>query len=229
MSSVNRASIRDDVYALLRNGILNHSYPPGHRLDLDDLSNQLQVSRTPLKEALHKLETEGLIQILPRRGTYVTSLDVKNISESYDVRLALECFVGPIVVKKMAGADVARLREIKTHMRALLNETDFAVAIEQYIKLDQAFHVHIVTLSGNDRLIEIYRTIGGPLQMARILNKFDANDYLKYTEPEHEAIVQAMEKRDGAALQTAMTKHVERAKARILKRIDRSNLNGKAS
>ncbi len=219
MPSVRRMNIRDDVYDLLRGGILNHSYPPGHRLDLDELSQQLQVSRTPVKEALHRLEGEGLIQILPRRGTFVSALDATNIAESYDVRLALERFVAQTVVRNISERDVQGLRDMRTRMQALLQEPNFTSAVERYIKLDQEFHNHIMTCSGNARLLTIYRTVGGPLQLARVLNKFDVADYRNCTEPEHGAILKSIESRDGAALQAALTQHIERAKARVLARI----------
>jgi GntR family transcriptional regulator, rspAB operon transcriptional repressor len=221
-----RPNIRDDVYALLRSGILNHVYPPGHRLDLDELEQQLQVSRTPLKEALHKLESEGLIQILPRRGTFVSEIDPKNIVESYDVRLALELFIASIVVQKIDADEIAQLREIRQQMHNLLAGSESDDTIERYIHLDQEFHVRIVEASGNDRLIEIYRTIGGPLQMARLYQKFDRAVYLRYTEPEHDAILQALEERQVAALQDAFDAHVQRAKGRVLHLVDSTQPQG---
>jgi DNA-binding GntR family transcriptional regulator len=223
---ISRPSIRDDVYVLLRNGILNHIYPPGHRLDLDELEQQLQVSRTPLKEALHKLESEGLIQILPRRGTFVSEIDPKNIVESYDVRLALELFIAPIIVQKIGADELARLRQILQQMHELLTGSESDDTIERYIDLDQDFHVQIVQISGNDRLIEIYRTIGGPLQMARLYQKFDRAVYLHYTEPEHNAILQALEDRQDAALQAAFDAHVQRAKGRVLNLVDSTQPQG---
>ena len=221
-----RPNIRDDIYALLRNGILYNVYPPGHRLDLDELEQQLQVSRTPLKEALHKLESEGLIQILPRRGTFVSEIDPKNIVESYDVRLALELFIAPIVVQKIGADELAQLRKILQQMHDLLTGKESDDTIERYIHLDQDFHVQIVQASGNERLIEIYRTIGGPLQMARLYQKFDRAVYLRYTEPEHNAILQALEERQDAALQAAFDAHVQRAKGRVLNLVDATQPQG---
>lgn len=216
VAPITRVNIRDDVYALLRNNILNHAYPPGHRLDLDDLSNQLKVSRTPVKEALHKLETEGLIQILPRKGTFVTSIDPKSVSEGYDVRLALEVHIVPAVIANITADDIAQLEDLRHRMRASLQESNFKVALEQYTALDQEFHVLIVSAGGNERLTEIYRTVGGPLQMARLYYKFDAEVYRNFTEPEHTAIMTALSQRDVAALQSAVIQHIQRAKARVL-------------
>ncbi len=226
MVPLRRLNIRDDVYVLLRSGILNHNYPPGRRLDLEYLSNQLQVSRTPVKEALHRLESEGLVQILPRRGTFVTALDPVTISESYDVRIALEQFVAGAAAQNATPADVQALRDIQRQMQHELAAPDFSVAVERYIRLDQDFHTLIVGLGKNARLLEVYRTIGGPLQLARILNKFDAGDYLAYTEPEHSAIISAVASRDSKALKRALTQHVEFAKGRVMVRLGRLATKG---
>ena len=102
------------------------------------------------------------------------------------------------------------------------------MVIERYTKLDQEFHVQIILPSGNDRLLEIYRAIGGPLQMARLYSKFDAAVYTNYTEPENDAIMQAIDKRDCEGLKNALTEHVEQAKTRVLKLIEINNLNGKS-
>ncbi|MCW1969630.1 MAG: GntR family transcriptional regulator [Anaerolineae bacterium] len=216
VAPITRVNIRDDVYVLLRSNILNHAYPPGHRLDLDELSNQLKVSRTPVKEALHKLETEGLIQILPRKGTFVTPIDPKSVSEGYDVRLALEVYIAPAVIANITATDLAQLEELRHQMQMALQERNFKIALEQYTALDQAFHVLIVSAGGNERLTEIYRTVGGPLQMARLYYKFDAEVYRNFTEPEHNAIMAALTQRDIAALQSAVIQHIQRAKTRVL-------------
>jgi DNA-binding GntR family transcriptional regulator len=88
------------------------------------------------------------------------------------------------------------------------------------------FHVQIVQVSGNDRLIEIYRTIGGPLQMARLYQKFDREVYLRYTEPEHDAILQALEARNETVLRSACAAHVQRAKGRVLNLVDSTQPQG---
>jgi GntR family transcriptional regulator, rspAB operon transcriptional repressor len=212
---INHGNIRDDVYAVLRRGILRSDYPPGYRFDLNDLSVQLGISRTPVKEALHRLESEGLVDIFPRRGTFVTTLDAADIADGFGVRLALERYAADFVVDQVTDADIARLNEIRRRMGALLDAPEFASVVEQYILLDQDFHVEIISLARNRRLVEIYRTIGGPLRMARIFSRYSAADYRTYTEVEHAAIMQAILARDVVALCAAMTAHVERAQARI--------------
>ena len=220
---INHANIRDDVYAVLRRGILRHDYPPGHRFDLNDLSARLRVSRTPVKEALHRLEAEGLVDIHPRRGTFVTTLEAGVVADGYGVRLALERYSAEGVIRAVTDSDIARLKTIRAKMKALLDAPDFSRAVEQYISLDQDFHTDIMTLAGNRRLVEIYRTIGGPLRMARILSRFSAADYRMFTEPEHDAIMGGIETRDVEALRMAMTQHIERALGRVSNTLDQSH------
>lgn len=212
---INHGNIRDDVYAVLRRGILRSDYPPGYRFDLNELSVQLGISRTPVKEALHRLESEGLVDIFPRRGTFVTTLDAADIADGFGVRLALERYAADAVVNQVTDADIARLDDIRRRMGALLDAPEFVSVVEQYILLDQDFHVEIIGLARNRRLVEIYRTIGGPLRMARIFSRYSAADYRTYTEVEHDAILQAIVARDVVALCAAMTAHVVRAQARI--------------
>ncbi|MBX7213171.1 MAG: GntR family transcriptional regulator [Thermoflexales bacterium] len=212
-------NIRDDVYDHLRRAILGHVYPPGQRLDLDELSTQLGVSRTPIKEALHRLEAEGLVTIAPRRGTFVTDIDVTALMDGYGVRLAFELYAADAIVAAITDADIARLRGILDEMHALLEGPDFGSAFEKYIILDQHFHSGLIALAGNRRMDEIYSTIGGPLHMARILSRFTADDYLRYTEIEHQAILRAAIARDAAALKTEMANHIKLARQRVLARL----------
>lgn len=217
IAPIKHANIRDDVYAVLRRGILRHDYPPGHRFDLNDLTSRLRVSRTPVKEALHRLEGEGLVDNLPRRGTFVSTPDGRNIEDGYGVRLALELHAADAVVRAITPAQLARLRSVRSGMADLLEAPDFGAVVEQYIQLDQTFHIDIMALAGNRRMIDTYKIIGGPLQLARILSQFSADDYRTYTEVEHDAIVQALDERNVSALKAAMTAHIVRAQQRVLK------------
>ena len=86
-------NIREEVYKLIRQRILDHNYPPGFRFDLSELETQLGISRTPLKEALQRLEIEGLVEIRPRRGTFVSQIDTQELMDNYGVRHALELYI----------------------------------------------------------------------------------------------------------------------------------------
>ena len=99
-------TLRDEVYDLLRERILSLRYPPNFRFDLSALEEQLGISRTPLKEAMQRLEAEGLVDIRPRRGTFVTGFDPQDIAESYDVRRVIECAAAETLAAYVTDADI---------------------------------------------------------------------------------------------------------------------------
>ena len=208
-------NIRDEVYALLRRRILSHEYEPGYRFDLRELSARFGISQTPMKEALQRLEMEGLVTIVPRRGTFVATFDTLGMAQTYDVRIALERFVAPIVARNITGPDLDRLGALLSRMRETIHSPEAAALLPQYIALDFEFHCAIVALARNSRMDEIYAQVGGPLQLARVMTSIGPEVYVKYTENEHAAIFQALEARDGVGLAIALSEHVERAKVRL--------------
>ena len=217
---LNLGNIRDEVYRILQERILRHEYPPGFRFDLSQLEEQLGISRTPLKEALHRLEVEGLIEIRPRRGTYVIKLEPNDVAESFDVRRILECAAAEIAVSKASEADLAQLRTIADEMSQLLASDEYQRIVERYIELDRQFHGLIVKLAGNKRLAEMWRQLDTHVQVARVRHKFARSDSVQYTQTEHEAILQAFAQRDAPAVSQALAEHIDISKARVLKAIE---------
>src|SRR5712692_5955504 len=132
----NHANISDGVYEFLRRRILDHEYPPGYRFDLSGLADELGISRTPIREAMHRLEAEGLVDILPRRGTFVTTIELQEIAEGFDVRCALERFAAEIAACVATDEEIAHLRAILSEMRQLLAVVDYQSVVQKYIALD---------------------------------------------------------------------------------------------
>lgn len=217
---LNLVNIRDEVYRVLRERILSHEYAAGFRLDLSRLEAQLGVSRTPLKEALHRLEAEGLVEIRPRRGTYVIDVKAQDVAESFDVRRILECAAAEIATREASDAEINQLHTIAAEMKRLLGSDDYQVIVGKYIELDRQFHRMLVSLSKNKRLTDIYTQVDTHLQVARVRQKFNLSDSKQYTELEHEVILQALEQRDSEALVRRLTDHAEQSKQRILKVIE---------
>ncbi len=216
-NKLNLVNIREEVYKLLRDRILRHEYPPGYRFDLSELENQLGISRTPLKEALHRLEVEGLIEIRPRRGTYVVDISSEQIAESFDVRRILECAAAEIAVEEASDEDIQSLRDISHQMSELLVSDAYQTIISDYIDLDRDFHKALINLAGNKRLTQIWTQLDTHVQIVRVRQNFVRSDSQQYTETEHEAILQAFEQRDPEKLTQAVAEHIELSKTRTLK------------
>ncbi|MBW7883090.1 MAG: GntR family transcriptional regulator [Caldilineaceae bacterium] len=209
-------SLRDEVYNIIRKRILTHVYPPGYRFNLAEFEAQLGVSLTPLKEALHRLQAEGLVEIRPRRGTFVTSIDPADVAESFDVRCILECAAAELVVPTITGAEITELQAMHSRMQALLEQGVYAEIVAEHIDLDRKLHKRFIELTRNRRLIAIYGQIDTHLQVARVQSQFRLEDSYE-TRREHEAFIEALTRRDVAATKRALTVHADLSKRRMLK------------
>jgi len=217
---LNPVNIRDEVYKLLHERILNHEYPPGFRFDLSQLEKQLGISRTPLKEALQQLKAEGLVEIRPRRGTFVIDIDPQDVAESFDVRLILECAAAKIAVEKATETEITQLRSLAHKMSQLLVSDDYQRIVAKYIELDRQFHKLLVSLARNNRLTEVWTRLDTHVQIARVRQKFALSDSQQYTETEHETILQALENRESDRLVNSLAEHIELSKLRTLGAIE---------
>lgn len=207
--------LRDEAYDYLRKNIISHTFPPGYRFELKKLEQELGISRTPLKLALHRLESEGLVKIKPRRGTYVTPLNPANVAESFDVRAMLETAAAPIVIAQATDHEIAQLGIMIKQMRKLLENKAFPDNVPQYIDLDHALHRQFMSYARNKELLRIYARLNTHLQIARVRTRFSRAN-TDATQGEHELIQTAVEARDVTALQDAIASHLSASKARAL-------------
>lgn len=202
--------LTDTVYDLLRERILRGVHCPGERLHVERLARALGVSQTPLKAALAALAVEGLIQVQPRRGTFVAPLSERDISESLSIRQALELLAADTVPEHATPADRALLRE-------LAQRTAHATDVDEHFRANAAFHQHLIALSGNRKLAELYRQLNAHIQIARVHSRSSSWRERVATEAaEHDAIVGAVERRDLAGLRLAITTHLQRAQRSLL-------------
>lgn len=212
-------NISDEVYSLLRKRILNHEYPTGLRFDLTALETQLGISRTPLKDALQRLEVEGLVVIRPRRGTFVATIDVESVAETFAVRRLLELYAAEVVVSEATDNEIEGLKALIAEMSHLLENNDYQSVVKKYIHLDHNFHKSLVELAHNKLLNDIYKKIDSHVQIARVRQKFNRSDSM-HTESEHKAILEALERRDAQALVSTLGSHIDQSRIRMLKALE---------
>jgi len=207
--------ISEAAYEILLEKIISKELAPGQRLDLDAIEKQLGISRTPLKEALARLEMEGLIAIVPRSGTYVTDPDPEDITESFEVRRVLEVFAVELAVPQIGDEDLENLRAIVQELGDLTVAEDRNAIYPRYLNLDNIFHQELVALAGNQRLCQAHDRENLHAQMARIRYRRSERE-LDVAQEEHERIVAALEARDVQTAKAEMDTHLRRAKRSLL-------------
>lgn len=191
------------VYQIIRESILTGKFRPGERLLELKLSQELGVSRSPIREALRMLEQDGLV-ITMDNGTVVNPMEVDDIEEIYQCRIATEPYAGFLASLKIKAEEIEELEQ-------LVNEAEVAYdqkEAERVVELNTAFHDQIVRISGNRRLIEIVDKI-------RSLSILSRNTELQvYSRPrdyleEHKEIVKAFKKKDTHEVENVIRKHIE--------------------
>jgi len=212
---INAPKISDAAYDILREKVVSKEFAPGQRLDLDDIEQQLGISRTPLKEALVRLEMEGLIVIVPRSGTYVTDPAPKDIVESFGVRRALEVYAVELAVQHASDGEIAELRAIVEELGDLAAAEDRDAIYPRYLALDHQLHRQLVSLAGNDRLCRAHERENLHAQMARVRYRRSERE-LDVAQEEHIRIMGALEARDGEVARAEMDAHLKRAERSLL-------------
>ena len=160
------APLNGQVYQVLRDRVVRGELCAGCRLDVDRLAQELGVSVTPVKEALMRLSAEGLVDIRPRRGTFVRALDRREIEEAYDIRLMIELYTAEPALQRVTAADVAHMRRLADELTAL-TEGDAYLDYQAYVAKDKEMHAYLVALAGNRRLLEVYEGINLATRLVR--------------------------------------------------------------
>jgi DNA-binding GntR family transcriptional regulator len=216
LTKVKRERTSDSVFKILRESILDQTFLPGQRLDVKLLAEKLDVSATPIKDAITRLMVEGLIELRPRSGTFVSVLSPEDIEETLAIRRALECLAAESVPQNFTEDDLAWFEGcIK-----LLEQSESDRPTHERRNID--FHMKLVELSRNKRLIETYRSLGAYIKVARV--HYASNSWMNRVaeeREEHRRIVQALKARNVRALQRALNEHILRTSSALIQDITR--------
>jgi DNA-binding GntR family transcriptional regulator len=191
----------DAVYEVLRRSILDGELPPGHRLRSDVLANELEVSRTPVREALRKLETEGLVDA-SRSGLVVRQSSEEDLVEIFYLREALEGMAARLAAENATRAEIDELNALFEDMEAVAARGDIALVR----KLTGEFHLLVCRASHNKRLIQSLQGLLDHVRQAQSSTLYMPGrpaDALK----EHRALLLAIEKRDPDLAETLARQH----------------------
>ena len=210
IAPLNRA-VRE-VYDVLRKAITRQDLPPGQRLIESRLAEQLGISRAPLREAIARLEYEGLVTRLPRRGMIVSILSRADVIEIYGLRLALESWAIGQAAMNATEEQVEQLDAIIAEMASAAEVAD----TDRLSQADVAFHRAICTLSGNTRILRIWDSNHGQLQLLSTHSTNEMKPNFDGFASRHRTMRDAIAERDVERAQRTLREHIESAAVRTL-------------
>lgn len=200
-------SIRDAI----RKGILK----PGERIMEIQLAEELGVSRTPVREAIRKLELEGYVVMMPRRGTYVANMSIRDISEIFEIRTALESLSNGLAAERITPEELEHLQRLLVMISSYIETKD----MDKIVETDIEFHDLLYHAARNSRLVGIISNLRDQLTRFRTLS-MSYPGRLEATLDEHRTIVEAIAQGDGRAAKKAAEKHMENSEKTLLKAMD---------
>lgn len=206
------ARLGDEVYSAIFARIMSLDIAPGSRISVDAMARQLGVSQTPIREALARLESEGLVVKTHLIGySAAPQLSTKQLADLYELRLLLEPFAARKCAEIMPVAVIGQLETLCQEMEAL-SQHEGLDAYAQFAQLDMAFHDQIAVSAGNELVVEALSRLYTHVHLFRLL--FHAR-VTKTAIDEHEKLLAAIRARDPAGAEAAMRDHIERSRDRF--------------
>ncbi|MBR0456360.1 MAG: GntR family transcriptional regulator [Firmicutes bacterium] len=208
----NHKPLREMVYEELKMQILKGSIIPGTRMMEVELAEEMGVSRTPIREAIRKLEKEGLVTIEPRRGAYASMISTEDMVEILEVRQDLEGLAAYFAANRMSDEQMAELKEVSNNY----NEAVKRGKMEDMIKYDTRFHHIIVESCRNKILVQMIEQLQELVLRFRYIY-YDNFRRAENMPEEHEAIVAAISEGDADKARAAADIHIDRLKELVMK------------
>ncbi|WP_105385445.1 GntR family transcriptional regulator [Neorhizobium alkalisoli] len=213
MNAPRHLTLRERIYEEIVRLIVSGELPSGVSIDEKALTEKLQVSRTPFREAIGTLAKEGLIEIKPYRGFFVRSFSRKEIEDLYELRKTLECFAVELAVPRMSDRDIAGLERVLDEAVAALERGD----MQTYGVRDREFHETIAERSDNAALIETLSRLAMQIQVCRTIAN-ESRDLAQRAATERDEILKALRARDVAAASALMREHISDVQQAVLGR-----------
>jgi len=204
----------EKAYQTLRNGIVSGLYAPGAHITAQQLAAASGLSRTPVREAMRRLHSEGLIEIIPNRGAYVSRWSEAEIDHYFDVCLLLESHAAELATTKLTAKDVADLRDLSNAMGVMVAADQ--PCIEEIKQNNDSFHLKIIEACGNSRLRDLLRSMIEVEYVFGALRRY-SEDELVRSARQHEELVSAFEARDSAWARSVMSTHILSARHALLR------------
>jgi DNA-binding GntR family transcriptional regulator len=211
-----RPNLRDQVYEIVKRMIVLQEIAPGGKINEEDLAERIGVSRTPIRETLCRLDNEGIVKIVPRRGAFVVKQSQETVIEILQVREVLEGLVARLASENM---DERMLRRLRRALEDISGTPDDEEHLTKYTRADIEFHAILLECARNRMLQSMMAVVNAHLQIIR-LRTVVLPGRAKRTVEEHHEILKAIDGRDAPAAEALMRRHVASVRHDAMENID---------
>ena len=198
-----KSALHEQVAVQLRQMLVESAIAPGEKLNERELAEQLQVSRTPLREAIRMLAAEGLVELLPNRGAIAVRLSEADIANTFEVMAGLEAQSGELAAQRITPDALAEIQAMHFEMMAAYTRRD----LSNYYRLNSAIHSAINAAAANPVLTQTYRQVNARLQSLRFRSNQDVDKW-KLAVQDHVRMIDALSARDAAAMREVLVTHL---------------------
>lgn len=196
-------ALHGQVTQRLRQLLVEGQIAPGAKLNERELCEQMKVSRTPLREAIKTLAAEGLVELLPNRGAIAVELSEDDILNTFEVMAGLEGLSGELAAQRITPEELAEIEAMHYEMKAAYTRRDLSA----YYRLNAAIHRAFNAAARNPVLTATYQQVNARLQALRFRSNQDGEKWTRAMQ-EHDRMIEALQKRDGAALRAELVAHL---------------------
>lgn len=214
LSPVSQDTMTDLAYSALRGALLRREFESEQQLDLNDICARLMISQTPVKGALRRLHEEGLVEVRPRQGTYVSAVTVDKLRTASEARALVETWAVKEFAQAATPADWAELEQLLTNSELLFGQdiADIVDLEDRFAALDQRFHYAIVKSARNGTIAKFYESLNSHVLLARawcLEDKSVLESRVRSGISEHRAILRAMTAGDVISATELIRQHID--------------------
>ena len=209
-----RAALHEQVVQRLRQMLVESRIVPGAKLNERELSEVLNVSRTPLREAIKMLAAEGLVELLPNRGAIAVELSETDVLNTFEVMSGLEAQSGELAAQRITDAELAEIKAMHYEMLAAYTRRD----LPAYYRLNAAIHSAINAAAKNPVLSATYKQVNARLQALRFRSNQDGDKW-QAAVAEHEQMIEALSAHNAAAMRSLLLTHMNNKRDAVIKQL----------
>lgn len=216
--NLKKENLGTQVFEQVKGMILGGKIPPGRRIIENEVADSMGISRTPVREAVHRLAAEGFLNPLPKGGYAVRGLTLSGVEETFDIRSTLESFAASLAAKKFADEELVPLEKMIDEFQRRLDRND----LSELTRINTDFHELLYALSRSPRLIKMIHDLRNDIFLLRKV-MLNSADMARLSNKDHREMLRAMKKRDSGKVEKLVKKHILRGKEFVLREYKKGN------